>query len=76
MPYQGSSSRLWRLHNRREVICTVKYTDDLVLLAKEEAVLQGMFESLFEIGRFYVMEMNMEKAKVIRISRQPSRIQS
>jgi hypothetical protein len=53
----------------------VKYEDDLVLLAKEETVLPGMFESLIKTGRFYGMEMNMEKAMIIRISRQQSRIQ-
>jgi len=35
-PYQGSSGRVWRLQNRRAIIHTVKYADDLVLLAKEE----------------------------------------
>ena len=30
---------------------TMKYADELVLLAKEEAVLQGKTESLTEIGR-------------------------
>jgi hypothetical protein len=34
-----------------QVIRTVKYADDLVLLAKEETVLQGMFDRLIEIGR-------------------------
>jgi hypothetical protein len=46
-----------------------------VLLAKEETVLQDMFESSTEIGKFYEMEMNMGKAKVIRISRHLSQIQ-
>jgi hypothetical protein len=50
----------------------VKYADGLVLLAKEETVLQVMFESLIEIGRCYEMERSVETAKVIRISRQPS----
>jgi hypothetical protein len=31
---------------RREVICTVKYADDLLLLAKEKMVLQGMIDRL------------------------------
>jgi hypothetical protein len=44
----------------------VKYADDLVLLAKEETVLQGMIDRLIEIGRCY----GMEKTKVMRISRQ------
>jgi hypothetical protein len=39
----------------------VKYADDLVLLAREEMVLQGIIERLTEIGRRYGMEMNVEK---------------
>jgi len=49
----------------------VKYADDLVLLAKEDKVLQDMINKLIEIGRCYGMEMNVEKTKVMRISRQP-----
>jgi hypothetical protein len=45
----------------------VKYADDLVLLTKEETVLQGMIDRLIEIGRHYGMEMNVEKTKVMRI---------
>jgi len=48
----------------------VKYADDLVLLAKEEKVLQDIIDKITEIGRCYGMEMNVEKTKVIRISRQ------
>jgi hypothetical protein len=44
-----------------QVICTVTYADDLVLLVKDETVLQGMIERLIETGRFYGMEMNVEK---------------
>jgi len=55
-----------------QVIHTVKYADDLVLLAKEEKVLQDMIDKLIEIGRCYGMEMNVEKTKVMRISRQSS----
>jgi hypothetical protein len=50
----------------------VKYADDLVLLAKEEKMLQDMIDKLFKIGRCYGMEMNVEKTKVMRISRRPS----
>jgi hypothetical protein len=50
----------------------VKYADDLMLLAREEKVLQGMVDRLIEIGRRYGMEMSVEKTKVMRISRQPS----
>jgi hypothetical protein len=39
----------------------VKYADDLVLLAREEKVLQSMVDRLIEIGRRYGMEMNVEK---------------
>jgi len=49
----------------------VKYADELVLLAKEENVLQKMIDKLIEIIGCYGMEMNMEKTKVMRISRQP-----
>jgi len=53
-------------------IQTVKYADDLVLMAEEETVLQGTIDKLIEIGRCYGMEMNVDKTKVMRISRQPS----
>ena len=50
----------------------MKYADDLVLLAKEDKVLQDMINKLIEIGRCYGMGMNVEKkTKVMRISRQP-----
>jgi hypothetical protein len=49
----------------------VKYADDLVLLGKEGKVLQDMIHILIEIGRCYGMEMNVEKTKIMRISRQP-----
>jgi hypothetical protein len=54
-----------------QVISAVKYANDLVLLAKEETMLQGMIDRLIEIGRCYGMEMNVEKDKVMRISKQP-----
>ena len=41
-------------------------------MAKEETVLHGMIYKLIEIGWCYVMNMNVEKTKVMRISRQPS----
>jgi hypothetical protein len=53
----------------------VIFADDFVLLAKEVAMLQGMIERLTETGRYYGMEMNMEKIKAMRISRHPSQIQ-
>jgi hypothetical protein len=55
-----------------KIIQTVKYADDFVLMAKEETVLQGMIDKLIEIGRCYGMEMNVEKTKVMRISKQQS----
>jgi hypothetical protein len=33
-----------------KIIHTVKYADDLVLLAKEEKLLQDMIDNLIEIG--------------------------
>jgi len=43
------------------ILTTVKYADDLVLMAKEETVLQGMIDKLIEIGSCYGMEMNVKK---------------
>jgi len=53
-----------------QIIHTLKYADNLVLLTKEEKVLQDMIDKLIEIRRCYGMEMNVEKTKVMRISRQ------
>ena len=50
----------------------MKYANNLVLMSKEETVLQDMIDKLIEIGSCYGMEMNVEKTKVMRISRQPS----
>ena len=41
-------------------------------MAKEEKVLQGMVDKLIEGGRCCGMEINVEKTKVLRISRQTS----
>jgi len=60
----------------RQIIQALKYADDLVLMAKEVTVLQGMIEKIIEIERCYGMEMNVEKTKAMRISRQPSPITS
>jgi hypothetical protein len=56
----------------REQVLDCMSADDLVLMAKEETVLQGMIDRLIEIGRCYGMEMNVEKTKVMRTSRQPT----
>ena len=50
----------------------MKYADDLLLMAKEETVLQGMIDKPIEVGICYGMETNVEKTKVMRISRQPT----
>ena len=42
-----------------QIIHNVKYADDLVLMAKEENVLQKMTDKLIEIGGCYGMEMNV-----------------
>jgi hypothetical protein len=46
-----------------QIIHTVKYADDLVLLAKEEKFQQDMIKKEIEIGGCYGMEMNVEKNK-------------
>jgi len=46
-----------------QIIHTVKYANDLVLLATEETVLQNMIDKLIETVRGYGMEMNVKKNK-------------
>ena len=58
-----------------QVIHSVKHADNLVVLAAEGVVLQGMIERLSEIGRCSGMEKDVDKIKVMRISRQPSPVQ-
>jgi hypothetical protein len=53
----------------------VRYADELVLLAKEETILQSMIDKLIEVGREYGMEINVGKTKTMRISRQPTPLQ-
>ena len=72
MPYEVSFGWFGDFNIGGGIIQTVKYADDLVVMAKEETVLQGIIDKLTETGRFYEMEMNVEKTKVMRISRKPS----
>jgi len=60
MTYQGS---LGDFNIGGQINQTVKYADDLVLMAKEETVLQGMIDKIIDIGSCYGMEMNVEKTK-------------
>jgi len=39
---------------------TAKYADEFVLLVKEESVLQGIVNTITEIGRCFAIEMNMD----------------
>jgi hypothetical protein len=63
-PWKGSET--FRIGG--QIINIVKYAKDLMLLAKEEMVLQHVTDKLIEIGRYYGMEMNVEKTEVMRIS--------
>ena len=63
MPYQGALEGFGDFKIGGQVIHIVKYADDLVLLAKEEKVLQDMIDELIEIGGCYGMEINEEKTK-------------
>jgi Reverse transcriptase (RNA-dependent DNA polymerase). len=46
-----------------QMIRTVKYADDLVLLTKEETLLQGVIDRRIEIARCFGMEMNVENLR-------------
>jgi hypothetical protein len=58
-----------------QIISTLRYADDLVLLAKEETILQSMIDKLIEVGRGYGMEINVEKTKTVRILWQQTPLQ-
>jgi ABC-type iron transport system FetAB ATPase subunit len=51
--------RYGNIKTRAQVIRSVKYADDLVLLAKEETVLQSVNDRLTEIARCYGIEMGV-----------------
>ena len=42
--------KTWDFKIGGQIIRTLKYADDLVLLPKEEKVLQDMFDKLIQIG--------------------------
>jgi hypothetical protein len=70
MPYQGSSGRLRILQNMKanHSHCEIMQMTWCYWLRKKLCYMIG---ELIEIGRCYGMEMNVEKTKVMRISRQP-----
>jgi len=43
-----------------KVISTVNYAGDVVLMTKEDTVVQGMLKRLTKIGRSYGMENNVK----------------
>jgi hypothetical protein len=53
----------------------VNYANDFLLLA-EETLLEGKLDRLNEVVGYYGMEINVEKTKVKRISRQLCLVQS
>jgi hypothetical protein len=48
-----------------QIIQTVKYADDFVLMAKEETVLQGMIDKLIQIGRSTASSKTIPPLKAI-----------
>jgi hypothetical protein len=50
-----------------QIIQTVKYADEFILLTEDVKVLQDMIDNIIEIARCYGMEMNMVKTKVMKI---------
>ena len=58
-----------------KIIPILKFADNLVQLAKKDTVLHGMIDRLMANGRFYGMEMNVGKPKVMKISKKPYPVQ-
>ena len=54
----------------------MKYTDEILKTAKQQTVLQGTSDRPTEIGTHCGMEMRVGKTEVMRISRQPSPVQT
>jgi hypothetical protein len=46
-----------------QIICMVRYADDLVLMVKEETILQSMIDNLIEVGSGHGMEINIKKLR-------------
>jgi voltage-gated potassium channel Kch len=60
--YQGTVEGYGDFEIRGLVIRTVKFSGDHVLTAGYgETVLQGMIDGVTEVGRSYVMEMDVQK---------------
>jgi hypothetical protein len=61
-----------------QIIHTVKYADDLVLLAKEEKVLHDMIDKLIESGRCYGMKISRQQfpVKIIIDQKQLENVES
>lgn len=52
-----------RCHHRKHIINSIKYIDDLMLLAKKEETLQDTMERLVEAGKAYGIEIKLESKK-------------
>jgi len=63
IPYQERSRSFRDLKSGGQVIRNVKHTDNVVLLAKEETALQGVFCKLIEIGRCCTEEMHVKSVR-------------
>ena len=51
------------------VINKVRFADDMAIIAKTQEELQDMLNRLVDTGRKYVMEINIDKSQVMRVSR-------
>jgi hypothetical protein len=58
-----TSGEFENIRIKEQVIRKMKYADDLMLLAKGEMVLQGMFDILIEIGGRCGRGRNVEKLR-------------
>ena len=56
-------------------LCSVTSVDGLVPPTKRDTVLQDVTDRISEMGKYYGMEMNVEKTRVMGFSRQPTPVQ-
>ena len=57
-----------------ELVAAVRYADDQAMMSYTNAGLQRIMDALNDSGKDYGMNINIEKTKLMRISKQPGKV--
>ena len=60
---------------RGRIINKVRFQDDMTIIAKTQEELQDMVNRLVDTGRKYGMEININKSRVMRVSKSSESLQ-